>query len=349
MGHGWEPVPEAYADNEHILSWWTASHDAVIRAEIDRMGWHYGWYIFDAVERITPPEIIEQWRRADPLCKQYAYYNVIMYFGIARAQTVGLEQFIAPPREIVCAACAEVFDEEQYDHYLVKWVGGRASIRCCAVCSKLVFLEDNADDDVTGPAIADFLAGLADVLQRVPMQNWPHHVDWRNVCDERLRNLVNVCSMVGRPSLAAVKREHGSWLGGLIASGVLADGTHKGRFGTRTVALDSHVCNSLAEKTIDDWLFTHGIAHTREPAYPGSSMRADFEVGGALIEYFGLVGHGEYDEKINLKRQVAKKNDVRLVEIFPDDLVSWETSQRRIARALGVSIDARAAVWPASE
>ena len=61
------------------------------------------------------------------------------------------------------------------------------------------------------------------------------------------------------------KASFGSWLKALVASEVLSDGTRRTSYGTMTVAKDGHDCRSLAEKTIDDWLFAHGIEHEIEP------------------------------------------------------------------------------------
>jgi hypothetical protein len=345
---GWDRVPPSYADNQYILEWWTPGHDAAVQAEIARMGWHYGWHISDAIEAITPPEVISRWQDRDPLCKQYAHYNIIMYFGIARAQRIGLESAISPPRRLSCIVCGKAFDEAQYPHHLLDRLGGRANLRCCADCPEAI-LRAGADVprvDANGielqasrHSVTTFLATIADVLRQVPPQRWVAQIDWPGLTDDQLRNLVEAC--IDYPTSTDVKREFGSWLGGLIASGVLADGTHKGRFGARTVAIDGHVCNSLAEKTVDDWLTSHGVPHTKEPAYPEGAMRADFEIGGILVEYFGLAGQPAYDEKIEVKRQIVKRHGIQLVEIYPKDLASWGKSQHRIARALGLTLHAQ--------
>lgn len=347
---GWEAVPARYADNRHILSWWTRRHDDAIRAQMQRMGWYYGWYIHDAVQAVTPAEVLQRWRQDDPLCEQYAFYNIIMYFGIARAQTSGMEREIAPPRFLACAACGLQFNERDHPQHLMKWVGGRANLRCCPACTELICLAGGAggtsgrvsaddprpDDHAGEQTITAFLTRLATILECIPTQKWVDHIDWAGVADEQLQQLTQLCTRY--PTQDAVKRRFGSWLGGLVASGVLADGTHKGVFGTRTLARDGHVCNSLAEKTIDDWLSANGIAHTKEPRYPDSAMRADFAVNGMLVEYFGLVGNADYDEKIQVKRELAKRHGTRLIEIYPKDLASWASFQKRLARALGVSV-----------
>ena len=58
--------------------------------------------------------------------------------------------------------------------------------------------------------------------------------------------------------------------------------------GTYCIARDGHMCNSLAEKTIDDFLSMHGVPARREPLYPDQIHRGDFLVLDFMIEYFGL-------------------------------------------------------------
>lgn len=88
------------------------------------------------------------------------------------------------------------------------------------------------------------------------------------------------------------------------------------------LAKDGHTCLSLTEKTIDDFLCDHGIPHTKEPSYPGSKYRADFEVKGSFIEYFGLAGEPSYDQRIKDKKALAKDAGINLVSIYPKDLIN---------------------------
>ncbi len=108
--------------------------------------------------------------------------------------------------------------------------------------------------------------------------------------------------------------------------------------GTRVLANDGHMCTSLGEKTIDDWLHGLGVEHSREPVYPGSQKRADFRIGDMFIEYFGLAGVPAYDRKSELKRNLARDAGILLVEITPSDLSNWSTTQHRVARELGLTL-----------
>jgi len=91
------------------------------------------------------------------------------------------------------------------------------------------------------------------------------------------------------------------------------------------VSLDGHLCLSTAEAIIDDFLFSRGVPHTREPYYPNSLMRADWLIENEIyVEFFGLVNFLWYREKIKLKCKIAKKENIKLITIFPEDLDNLE-------------------------
>jgi hypothetical protein len=95
----------------------------------------------------------------------------------------------------------------------------------------------------------------------------------------------------------------------------------KNTFGYTVLAQDGHSCNSLAEAVIDDFMFENKMSHEKEPSYPGEAKwRADFKYKDYYIEYFGLKGQLNYDQKTDKKRIYAKENNMKLIEIFPEDI-----------------------------
>lgn len=93
------------------------------------------------------------------------------------------------------------------------------------------------------------------------------------------------------------------------------------RFADRCMANDGHVCDSVAEKMIDDLLFSRKIKHKRNVPYPNTSYTADFQVSGRLIEFFGLRGElKEYDRHKRAKEALARKHNLTLVKIYPEDI-----------------------------
>lgn len=93
-------------------------------------------------------------------------------------------------------------------------------------------------------------------------------------------------------------------------------------FTHKYTANDKHICDSLAEKIIDDWLFARKISHQRNLYYPNQKrFKTDFKVGSFWIEFFGLEGQlKRYDELKKQKLQLIKKLKLNLIEIYPGDL-----------------------------
>ncbi|MFH1017596.1 MAG: hypothetical protein V1798_05355 [Pseudomonadota bacterium] len=124
-----------------------------------------------------------------------------------------------------------------------------------------------------------------------------------------------------------VVRKFGSWFKALATTAILPDGTLQTARGIKCVARDKHVCLSLAELQIDNWLYEHGIAHEKEPLYPRHTTfnvkglrKADWRVGDTLIEFFGLEGDPRYEKKMLEKRLLAIALGLDVIELFPEDL-----------------------------
>lgn len=128
-----------------------------------------------------------------------------------------------------------------------------------------------------------------------------------------------------------VKRKYGSWFKALAETGALPDGVQVLSRGIRCLSKDGHVCRSLAEQRIDDWLYARDLAHEREPYYPAhhrynmnGRRRADWKVGDTFIEYFGLVGNEAYDKKLDEKILLAQECGIDLLAVYPSDLPALE-------------------------
>ena len=97
--------------------------------------------------------------------------------------------------------------------------------------------------------------------------------------------------------------------------------------GTMVLAEDGHLCLSLAEKEIDDFLYKNEIPHNKEVHYPETKLRADWELLGndarIFVEYFGLMANPEYAKRAKHKCELARKNEIKLIEIYPGD--EWKT------------------------
>jgi hypothetical protein len=106
-----------------ILKWWSPAHDNLLATSISQEQWVWPWDIERKLVAITPPEIIEQWRMQDPICSQYAWYNVLMYFAISRADRLGLSKNIRTAEWRVCPLCDQKFVEDSLPVPLVRRLG----------------------------------------------------------------------------------------------------------------------------------------------------------------------------------------------------------------------------------
>ncbi len=115
------------------------------------------------------------------------------------------------------------------------------------------------------------------------------------------------------------KRHFGSWNGAVRAAGFAVNPI---LFANKFIAKDGHKCDSFTEKIIDDWLYERGIAHERSKPYVGTKLTGDFFIAPrTMVEFFGLAGvQKSYDAIIQRKRDIAKKLQLELIEIYPRDV-----------------------------
>lgn len=101
----------------------------------------------------------------------------------------------------------------------------------------------------------------------------------------------------------------------------------KGR-GIRSISRCGHLCLSMGEREICEYLHQNSITHTKEPLYADlvgkpsefGAMRGDFLAGDLVIEFAGLDGEEAYDAKMNLKKQLAEDYGLKLQIVRPKDV-----------------------------
>lgn len=92
-------------------------------------------------------------------------------------------------------------------------------------------------------------------------------------------------------------------------------------FANKFIAKDGHICDSLSEKIIDDWLSKRKISHERNVHYLNTKFTADFKVKNIYIEFFGL--HNElkrYDQLMKIKLNIIKEHNLKLIALYPKDI-----------------------------
>ncbi len=323
------PVNPEYSKNPYILSWWSSEHDRLISTLIDDWQWDWPWHVTDGVMKITPSKTIEEWRAKDPICVSYAWYNVIMYFALARAQVQNLTTKIRKPLKKICPLCNQEFIESSLPAPLVSRLGING-LDFCSPCLQRIVFQGTGNPSTTKEQILEYLKNLANAIQQIPHQGFGEGIEDLRYFDKDER--IEIVKLLrDKPTVGRVKQLFGSWLKALVDAGVLEDGTRKTSRGTQCIARDGHVCYSLVEKTIDDYLFHHKISHKKEPMYPGSNMRADWLVGSVFIEYFGLKGDPKYDAKIKSKEKLCSDHGITLIPLYPVDLVSVRKFEKKIS------------------
>lgn len=184
--------------------------------------------------------------------------------------------------------------------------------------------------DISKERMIQLIKDLINVIGYIPSSNFKDDLTYLNNLDKTLFNTAIKILNDMPPNensfqpTNSYKGVFGSWFKALIAAGVLEDDSQKMKFGYRCLGIDGHVCYSLAEKNIDDWLHLHKIPHEKEPLYPTGYLRADWKVDTFFIEYWGLKGNEDYDKKILIKREILEEYNIPLIEINQGDLLNLE-------------------------
>jgi TM2 domain-containing membrane protein YozV len=110
--------------------------------------------------------------------------------------------------------------------------------------------------------------------------------------------------------------------------------------GKKSISRCGHLCLSLGEREICEFLFSNDIHHTREPDYTSLTglqdltefgfMRGDFLVGNTVIEFAGLRGNPEYDLKMEKKKALCDKYNIDLIVVNPDEIKDLSKSLARL-------------------
>lgn len=318
-----------YANNEFILKWWDDRLDKIISELIDKYQW--GWYaeITDMVKKHINKNTLNQYQEEDPLCKQYAWYNIIMNFAIARAMQLGMLSKIRKPLLKKCKLCSTPFVEDSLPFPMLKKIGIN-NLDYCKDCLIDIIYQNTGHNDLSKEQVVEYIQKLTSIIQIVPAQGYGEHGELAYLNKTELYQVLKLMQEK-KPTVRQAKGLFdNSWLKALIAAGVLENNTRRTSRGTQTVAKDGHVCLSLGEKTIDDFLYENNIKHEKEPYYPEGNYRADFLVDGIFIEYFGLKGNKDYDKKIKLKQKLCKEHNIKLISIYPNDIISIKKLKNKL-------------------
>jgi hypothetical protein len=226
-----------------------------------------------------------------------------------------------------CAICGTGYYVDTIRYFLLrKWGHTRVCPRCLFIASygipEISHLYRNFS---LGDAI-NYLQALASYSQTIPPQSFRETLSSPGFDPNLLDNILAI--MICIPTASKIREMAGGipWLNVLQLAGLVGE-AWRPAYGTLCTASDGHSCRSLAERSIDDWLSKRGISHQVEPLWPKDielnprgRLRADWELNdGTYIEYAGLKSK-EYNSKIEKKRKLASKSNLKLIILFPEDL-----------------------------
>lgn len=311
--------------------WWTDHHDAVLLAQVQREQWR--WHSSPA--RFTASVGSQDLEKYKTIAENYygGSYNGINAYIHKRALELGAHKLVSLlPQWRVCPICANEFHETSTRPKYLGW----NQLDVCQPCLD-ESLHRGETDDLSRDEIAQYLRDLADLLMRVPPLNF-------GVPSAKISSLIGLSTgqrvavlklLRRRPSLALIKYHFSSWFQALVEAGVFGGMAKRNVLGTTCLARDGHVCLSIAEKTIDDFLSDLGIAHAREVPYGGGKFRADFIIGQTVVEYFGLMNKSDYQLKAEKKMGFCKSESIPFIAIYPEDLIDGKILEQKLCK-----------VWP---
>ena len=96
-----------------------------------------------------------------------------------------------------------------------------------------------------------------------------------------------------------------------------------------------HKFCSIFERDIDDWLWNKGIReHQHNMLYPNSKSNCDFVIGSFWIEATGLMSMKWYRDKIQFKKDLAKRYNINLITISIEEFRKKHILESKLANVL---------------
>jgi hypothetical protein len=123
------------------------------------------------------------------------------------------------------------------------------------------------------------------------------------------------------PFHETAKKMFGSWAH-LLEAAELLEHRQRGHGGHQSIGSDGHLCLSMGERAICEYLTRRGISHSKEPVYPidkklnpNGLLRGDFLVGSTFIEFAGMMSKKDYAEKMRQKGKLAKLKGIPWIKV----------------------------------
>ena len=249
-----------------------------------------------------------------------------------------------------CYYCGKKFYPSIIDSEFLKYYPIKNSVQevdFCSACLASAFWGIYKGYKTKKEMLMD-IKNLINSLGYIPNQSYFRNVNFvRNIPQDKFHNvIVSLIKIVPfsennrafkfpedypKKYRLTYKKVFGTWFKSLLLAGVLEGYVRETKRGTFCLAEDGHLCLSMKEKDIDDWLSRNSLKHQKEPKYPidkelnsRGNMRGDCKVGEVYIEYFGLQGTIDYDKKTEVKMTLCKKHNLKLIKIYQEDLINLD-------------------------
>lgn len=126
----------------------------------------------------------------------------------------------------------------------------------------------------------------------------------------------------GLPAPEIFKQRFGTYSNACFIVGI----DENSSFGKVCYSVKGDKCLSFLEKIITDFLIEKNIFYKKEYYYKNiipikTNERCDWYLyDGTVVEYFGLYGRKDYDQKIKKKLSWCKKNNIEIISIYPNQV-----------------------------
>ncbi|MBT5935701.1 hypothetical protein [Sulfurimonas sp.] len=111
------------------------------------------------------------------------------------------------------------------------------------------------------------------------------------------------------------------------------------KFPAKHRATDGHMVRSKAEMLIDNWLYMAEIVHAYERKLPiEEEVYCDFYIptGKVYIEFWGLENDPKYAKRKEIKKEIYKKYDFKLIELTDEEVFNLDDILPRLLLKYGV-------------
>ncbi len=109
---------------------------------------------------------------------------------------------------------------------------------------------------------------------------------------------------------------------------------------------DGHMVRSRAEVIIDNALYDYGLAHAYERKLPiEENVYSDFYIPSqngskaCYIEFWGMESDPKYSERMKIKKEVYKKNNLNLIELGDKQIENLDDYLPRLLLEFGIRVE----------